>query len=67
MTITAESIARARDPHTSTDPHLAVYCRTEEHDRCSMVCACPCHEVERGTSWALLSASEQKLAIVEVS
>jgi hypothetical protein len=64
MTITAESIARAHNPHQTDDPRIAYYCRTGEHDRCSMVCACPHHQEPHSTTWAGLSLSERTIAIV---
>jgi hypothetical protein len=68
MTITAESIIRAciapaRARHAPAS--FAIYCRTGEHVRCAMVCACACHQIPRGTTWDALSTDEQTLALVE--
>ena len=56
----------AQEPDCTVDPQaMGIHCRTNEHARCSMVCACACHLIPRGTTWAALSASERGLVLIE--
>jgi hypothetical protein len=53
----------ATDALTPNPDGFAFYCRTDEHDRCSMVCACPHHDELRPLSsaarWARVPAAER--------
>lgn len=53
----------APEPVALNEEAFGFYCRTDEHEKCSMVCACPHHDELRPMSsaarWARVPAAER--------